>query len=182
MSSGIGIGIWRDDFDDDGARDRVRRVSRQLLSQGIYNIEVFLCLSLVCDVAADCDDDDVHPFFLVESLTKTRVLLFSSVKKHVSTPTFMPGDVTVCREYQHEACCTLDTVRKCVVVYVVLFLYVFFFFLLLLFAVVVCAHNNNAVGPKATGGGGRLSFDLFSHSSVRSWKLTRARVLFFARF
>ena len=50
----------------------------------------------------------------------------------------MPGDVTVCREYQHEACCTLDTVRKCVVVYVVLFLYVFFFFLLLLlFAVVV---------------------------------------------
>ena len=94
----------------------MRRVSRQLLSQGIYNIEVFLCLSLVCDVAADCDDDDVHPFFLVESLTKTRVLLFSSVKKHVSTPTFMPGDVTVCREYQHEACCTLDTVRKCVVV------------------------------------------------------------------
>ena len=47
---------------------------------------------------------------------------------------------------------------------------------------VVCAHNNNAVGPKATGGGGGFSFDLFSHSSVRSWKLTRARVLFFARF
>ena len=118
VSSRIGIGIWRDfDDDDDGARDRVRRVSRQLLSQGIYNIEVFLCLSLVCDVAADCDDDDVHPFFLVESLTKTRVLLFSSVKKHVSTPTFMPGDVTVCREYQHEACCTLDTVRKCVVLF-----------------------------------------------------------------
>ena len=126
-------------------------------------------------MAADCDDD--VPFFLVESLTKTRVLLFDANKKHVSTPTFMPGDVTVCREYQHEACCTLDTVRKCVVVYVVLFLYVFFFFLLLLFAVVVCAHNNNAVGPKATGGGGRLSFDLFSHSSVRSWKLTRARIL-----
>jgi len=63
----------------------------------------------------------------------------------------MPGDVTVCREYQHEACCTLDTVRKCVVV-VVLFI-VFFF--LLLFA---------------------------KYSIVRSWKLTRARVLFFARF
>ena len=30
------------------------------------------------------------------------------------------------------------------------------------------------------GGGGRLSFDLFSHSSVRSWKLTRARVFFFS--
>jgi len=100
-------------------------------------------------VAADCDDD--VPFFLVESLTKTRVLLFDANKKHVSTPTFMPGDVTVCREYQHEACCTLDTVRKCVVV-VVLFI-VFFF--LLLFA---------------------------KYSIVRSWKLTRARVLFFARF
>ena len=88
----------------------------------------------------------------------------------------MPGDVTVCREYQHEACCTLDTVRKCVVV-VVLFI-VFFF--LLLFAV-VCAHN--AVGPEATEGGAQLSFDLFSqYSIVRSWKLTRARILFFARF
>ena len=87
----------------------------------------------------------------------------------------MPGDVTVCREYQHEACCTLDTVRKCVVV--VLFI-VFFF--LLLFAV-VCAHN--AVGPEATEGGAQLSFDLFSqYSIVRSWKLTRARILFFARF
>ena len=47
-----GIGIWRDfddDFDDfdDGARDRVRRVSRQLLSQGMYNIRFFpFCLSL----------------------------------------------------------------------------------------------------------------------------------------
>merc|ERR1712216_841850 len=32
--------------------------------------------------------------------------------KHVSTPTFMPSDVNVCREYQYEACCSLDTVRK----------------------------------------------------------------------
>ena len=122
-------------------------------------------------MAADCDDDDV-PFFLVESLTKTRVLLFSSVKKHVSTPTFMPGDVTVCREYQHEACCTLDTVRKCVVVYVVLF-FVFFFFLLLLFAVVVCAHNN-AVGPKATVGGGASLFRSF-FAFERSFVETDAR-------
>ena len=66
----------------------------------------------------------------------------------------MPGDVTVCREYQHEACCTLDTVRKCVVVVVVLFIIVFFFLLL---------------------------FVKYS-MTVRSWKLTRARVLFFARF
>jgi len=34
------------------------------------------------------------------------------MNKAISTPTFMPSDVTVCREYQHEACCTLDTVRK----------------------------------------------------------------------
>ena len=43
----------------------MRRVSRQLLSQGIYNnIGFSFCLSLSCDVAADCDDD--VPFFLVE--------------------------------------------------------------------------------------------------------------------
>ena len=120
-------------------------------------------------MAADCDDDDV-PFFLVESLTKTLwVLLFDANKKYVSTPTFMPGDVTVCREYQHEACCTLDTVRKCVVVVVVVLFFVFFFFLLLLFAVVVCAHNN-AVGPKATGGRASLfrSFFAFECSFVET--------------
>ena len=33
----------------------------------------------------------------------------------------MPSDVNVCREYQHEACCSLETVRKCV------FFYYFFF-------------------------------------------------------
>ena len=40
------IGIWReyDDDNDDGARDRVRRVSRQLLSQGMYNIRFSFCL------------------------------------------------------------------------------------------------------------------------------------------
>ena len=95
------------------------------------------------------------------------------MKKHVSTPTFMPGDVTVCREYQHEACCTLDTVRKCVVV-----LFFVFFFFLLLFAV-VCAHNN-AVGPKATGGGGASLFRSF-FAFERSFVDTDARACSFFR-
>jgi len=38
--------------------------------------------------------------------------LISNTQQHVSTPTFMPSDVNVCREYQHEACCSLDTVGK----------------------------------------------------------------------
>ena len=41
--------------------------------------------------------------------------LLSLINSTWSTPTFMPSDVNVCREYQYEACCSLDTVRKCVV-------------------------------------------------------------------
>ena len=55
--------IWReyDDDDDYGARDRVRRVSRQLLSQGRERFSFFSIVflsSLFRDVAAECDDDD----------------------------------------------------------------------------------------------------------------------------
>jgi len=49
------------------------------------------------------------------SLTHIHV---TKTPQHVSTPTYMPSDVNVCREYQHEACCSLETVRK----------WVFFFF------------------------------------------------------
>ena len=47
VSSRIGIGIWRDFDNDDGARDRVRRVSRQLLSQGRFSFFDFFFVSLV---------------------------------------------------------------------------------------------------------------------------------------
>ena len=106
-------------------RGRVRRVSRELLSQGT-------CLLLFIITRAWCYNvfdarwwrrwcfpvvvgGVLLTFYCALFLWSTHhlnELSLISHQQHVSTPTFMPSDVNVCREYQHEACCSLDTVRK----------------------------------------------------------------------
>ena len=60
-------------------------------------------------------------------ITDPRFVSATNNTQHVSTPTYMPSDVNVCREYQHEACCSLETVRKCVFFLLLFFPQLFLF-------------------------------------------------------